>query len=248
VQPIAFSANSGVTSKQHAIDISFSETGLDVEETLLINNSGTEAAITLRFWIQQGISNLVVHAVESGVTLDFLMINSNVRECNLSTYSLEIPPSSSMTLKFTYTLPTNTENFEKSILYPTDSISVTFNDEALYKATDMQKDSSITLRLYRPTEAPLGLTYIAIIILLVIILIVSTLLLLRKQRGKVKKSISDSREVLSTKKTLLLSLLKDIEKQHRAKQLSDDTYNKLKDEYKKQAVDVMKKLEDLKKL
>ena len=53
--------------------------------------------------------------------------------------------------------------------------------------------------------------------------------------------------MLNTKKALLLSLLKDIEKQHRSEDISDDTYNKLKEEYKSQAVDVMKKLEDIKK-
>ena len=52
--------------------------------------------------------------------------------------------------------------------------------------------------------------------------------------------------MLATKKALLLSLLKDVEKKHRAKDISDETYNKLKEEYKQQAVTVMKKLEDIK--
>ena len=69
---------------------------------------------------------------------------------------------------------------------------------------------------------------------------------MRKQRTKVKKSIIESEETLTTKKALLLSVLKDIEKKHRAKEISDETYNKLKEEYKHQAVNVMKKLEDLK--
>ena len=43
-----------------------------------------------------------------------------------------------------------------------------------------------------------------------------------------------------------MSLLKDVEKQHRAKQISDDTYHKLKEQYKQQAVETMKKLEDTK--
>jgi len=45
---------------------------------------------------------------------------------------------------------------------------------------------------------------------------------------------------------LLLSILKDIEKKHRSKDISDETYHKLKDEYKQQAVEVMKKIEDKK--
>jgi hypothetical protein len=69
---------------------------------------------------------------------------------------------------------------------------------------------------------------------------------MRKQRTKAKKSIVESEETLTTKKALLLSLLKDVEKRHRSKDISDETYNKLKEEYKQQAVDVMKKLEDIK--
>ena len=126
------------------------------------------------------------------------------------------------------------------------SLSVTFNDEPLYQVQKVQSESSFSLRLYEPTEAPLNITYIVIIFLLVVILITSTLLLLRKQRAKAKRSIVESEEILGTKKALLLTLLKDIEKQHRSKTVSDDTYNKLKEEYKQQAVDVMKKLEDLK--
>jgi len=69
---------------------------------------------------------------------------------------------------------------------------------------------------------------------------------MRKQRTKAKKSIVESEETLTTKKALLLSLLKDVEKKHRSKDISDETYNKLKEEYKQQAVAVMKKLEDIK--
>ena len=43
-----------------------------------------------------------------------------------------------------------------------------------------------------------------------------------------------------------MSILKDLEKQHRSKSVSDETYDKLKDEYKQQAVEVMKKIEELK--
>ena len=43
-----------------------------------------------------------------------------------------------------------------------------------------------------------------------------------------------------------MEVLKDIEKQHRAKKISDDTYNKLKDQYKQDAVEAMKQLEDIK--
>jgi len=66
-----------------------------------------------------------------------------------------------------------------------------------------------------------------------------------KQKSTKKKDMSSgSEEFLSTKKTLLMELLKDLEKQYRAKKISDDTYHKIKEQYKQEAVDTMKKLEN----
>jgi hypothetical protein len=78
----------------------------------------------------------------------------------------------------------------------------------------------------------------------VILVIVLSIFSFKKQKIKVVESGIESEEVLKTKKTLLMSILKDIEKQHRAKQISDDTYHKLKELYKQQAVEAMKKLEE----
>jgi uncharacterized metal-binding protein len=106
---------------------------------------------------------------------------------------------------------------------------------------------AIQIRLYNPTEAPLNITILVIAFLVAIIVLALLLLFFKKQRSKTKKTIAESEETLTTKKTLLLSLLKDLEKQYRAQSISDETYNKIKDEYKQQAVDAMKKLDDLKK-
>ena len=43
-----------------------------------------------------------------------------------------------------------------------------------------------------------------------------------------------------------MNILKEIEKQHRSKHISDDTYHKLKEQYKNEAVEAMKKLDDMK--
>lgn len=244
--PIVSSSDEGITTERENIVIAISESGLLVEESFILNNTGNENATSLKFWIQQGASDVKILAIDSGTYMTPLVF-VNVRECNLSQYNLSILPRDSLDVKVTYGLPTNTENFEKTISYDTTSLSVVFNDEPLYQTTNVQSDSSFSVILYRPTEAPLNIIYIVIIFLLVVILITSTLFLLRKQRSRAKSSIIDSDEVLTTKKALLLSLLKDIEKQHRSKDISDETYTKLKDEYKQQAVEVMKKIEDIKK-
>jgi len=245
IASIASASDTGITIEKQTVKISMSEKGLLVEENILFNNTGIENATSVKLWIQQGIQDVKILAVESGEYLTPI-ITDRIRECNLTQYNLTLETGDSLDLVLTYTLPTNTENFEKTISYDTSSLSVTFNDEPLYQAQKVQSESSLSLRLYKPTEAPLSITYIVIIFLLVVVLITSTLLLLRKQRSKAKRSIVESEETLTTKKTLLLSLLKDLEKQHRSKTVSDDTYNKLKEEYKQQAVNAMKKLEDLK--
>ena len=245
IASFANASDTGITIEDQTVKISMSEKGLFVEENVLFTNIGIENATSVQLWIQQGIQDVKILAVESGEYLTPI-ITDRIRECNLTQYNLTLEAGDSLDLILTYTLPTDTENFEKTIKYDASSLSVTFNDEPLYQVQKVQSESSFSLRLYKPTEAPLSITYIVIIFLLVVILITSTLLLLRKQRSKAKRSIVESEEILTTKKALLLSLLKDIEKQHRSKTVSDDTYNKLKEEYKQQAVDVMKKLEDLK--
>jgi hypothetical protein len=242
---LASASDADIIMEKQTVNISISEKGLLVEENILFNNTGIENATFIKFWIQHGIEDVKILAVESG---DYLtpIITGNIRECNLTQNDLKLEAKNSLNFILTYTLSTNTENFEKTFPYDSSSLSVTFNDELLYQVQKVQSGSSFSLHLYKPTEAPLSITYIVLIFLLVVILITSTLLLLRKQRSRAKKSIVESEEILTTKKALLLSLLKDIEKQYRLKTISDDTYNKLKGEYKQQAVNVMKKLEDIK--
>ena len=97
------------------------------------------------------------------------------------------------------------------------------------------------------TEEAIPIWIYVIIIVLIIFLLVSFMRPAKKQTSpKIKETAAISEELLTTKKALLMSLLKDIEKQHRAKEISDDTYHKLKDRYKQEAVEAMKQLEDMK--
>jgi len=129
---------------------------------------------------------------------------------------------------------------------------VTYNDQTLFQGEHLLSaaDSTNTfqIRLYKPTEAPLSMVVIIVIFVIAVAVLGILLFVLKRQRSRTRKSsLVESEETLSTKKTLLLSLLKDLEKQYRAKSISDETYTKLKDEYKQQAVDTMKRLEDIKK-
>jgi len=246
VYPNVSAADAGIITERRTIEIASSDQGLLVEENIPINNSGDDVATTLRFWIRHGASELQILAVEPGQILTPI-VSGNTRECNLTTYNLSLAPGDSFTIRLTYVLPATTETFQKTFYYEATFLDVTFNERALYSGGEVKAGSSLELLLYKPTEAPLSMLYIAIIVLLVIIIVVITLLLLRKQRAKTKPAALESEEILTTKKALLLSVLKDIEKQHRSHSISDDTYTKLKEEFKQQAVTVMKKLEDTKK-
>jgi hypothetical protein len=147
--------------------------------------------------------------------------------------------------------PQQQKNFEKTLLYDTTLLTITYNDQELFQGEHLlyadEMNNALEIRLYSPTEAPLNITIIVAIFSVVVILLATLLLSLQKRRKKTKSSLVESEETLTTKKALLLELLKDLEKQYRAQSISDETYNKLKEEYKQQAVDTMKKLDDLKK-
>jgi len=248
--PISIASDIGISTEQQIITISISNDGLIVEENIKITNDAFVNVTSIRFWIQQDATDVEILAVESGNSLPFIHRDNNIRECNLSAYNLSLANTDTLDFRITYILQTGTKYFEKTILYDTTSLQITYGEDELYQGEHLAyttESNSVQILLHRPTESPINIIYIVIIFLLVVFLIALTLLLMRKQRRKAKKSIVESEETLTTKKTLLLSLLKDIEKKHRAKDISDETYNKLKEEYKQQAVETMKKLEDIKK-
>ena len=160
---------------------------------------------------------------------------------------MEIEFSSQPSIEITYTLDKNIKNFQKDLLRNTSAIEITFNDNILHAGSNLATGSSLELLLYQPTETPLSIYLIIGILLVVILLAVVTSYMLRRQRvTKIKKIASESEELLTTKKGLLMELLKELEKQHRANQISDDTYHKLKEQYKQETVEAMKHLEDMK--
>jgi hypothetical protein len=249
--PSVCANDTGVLVDQELVTISPTNTGLLVEETVKVTNGGAENVTTLRFWIQQDIQDAVkITELQSGKDI-VPLITGNVRTCNLSEVNLSMVPNTSLTLQVTYHLPSNAENFIQTLLYDTTFFSVSYENRGLFQSEHLlyssDANNQIQILLYKPTEAPLNITMIIIVFMVVIIVLAILLLLLKKQRSKTKKAVGESEETLTTKKTLLLSLLKDLEKQYRAKSISDETYTKIKDEYKQDAVDVMKKLDDLKK-
>ena len=86
-----------------------------------------------------------------------------------------------------------------------------------------------------------------VVLLVIIIIVTSYYAFIKRKNGKGRKRSLESSEMLETEKTLLLTLLKEIEKMHRSQKISDDSYHKLKTYYKNQTVEIMSALEDEKK-
>lgn len=251
--PYVHASDVGVVVDQQIVTISLASSGLQVDETFKLTNTnkGNQSVTTLRFWIQQSNQGTVrIIEKQTGIELDAL-ITGNIRTCNLSAVNLTLAPEESLTIQVTYYLPTDEQYFVKTLLYDTTSFSVTYETRDLFTGEHLlygsEVNNAIRIRLYQPTEAPLSITMIIIVFVVVLIVLAALLFLLKKQRLKTKKTVVESEETLTTKKTLLLSLLKDLEKQYRAQSISNETYTKIKDEYKQQAVEAMKKLDDLKK-
>ena len=230
-------------AENHSVVISTGDNELTILETITIRGRSNQNYDNINFWVQSDAQNIKV--IISSNQVSYTPIGNNTYTCNISSFNIKM--DSSIQLTISYALSKDAENFKKTIIRNTSSLSVEFDKNNLYSGKNLLAGASFSLLLYKPTETPISWYIIVSIILLVILLAVSTAYSFRKQKlAKIKDMAGESQELLNTKKMLLMSILKDIEKQHRAKQISDDTYNKLKELYKQQTVDTMKKLEDMK--
>lgn len=243
--PSSALTDAGIVTDSQTVTIIVANNGLHVEETIRVSNHGTENVSLLRFWIQsEAKQDLTITATSSGTSLSWF-VNGNIRECNLTEKHLSIPPTGSFEVKLSYGLPTNTNRFIKDLLYNTSQATVSYNTQTLFSGKNFAKSNELVVQLYNPSEAPMGITTLVLVFLVVVIIITMLLLVLRRQRRKKRVGTIDTPEALTTKKELLLDLLKELEKQYRAKAISDETYTKLKEEYKAQAVDTMRRLENI---
>jgi uncharacterized membrane protein len=238
--------DTGIAIDTQTAAITIADNGLHVEETITLTNHATDNATILRFWVQNDPQSLSIVTTKTGTALTPIA-NGNIWECNLTQSHTVLEPSASIQITVSYRLPTNTPKYETQILYNTSSLTVSYDTQTLFTGTDLVRSNDVIVQLYTPTEAPLGLSTLVIVFLVVVIILALLLLVFRRQRRRKRVGTLDTSEALTTKKDLLLELLKELEKRYRAKDISDETYTKLKEEYKAQAVDAMRRLEDVKK-
>ena len=226
------------------VNITSKDSSVSIVETHTIDVLEND---TLAFWIQNGHFDVVITINDSVITPSS---SNNIFYANISKFNI----TSESIIEVRYNLEKNTDEFEKILQYDTNSFTISFDGNELYSGTNLKSRSSINIALQKETERQTitvetipNWVYI-IFIIFIILLIVLFIMFTKKQKSATKKEgIGGSEEFLDTKKALLMESLKEIEKRHRSKQLSDDTYHKLKDEFKQDAVEAMKNLEDLKK-
>lgn len=230
----------GAESTDYSIYIKTENDKITVEESISLTAETDEV---LEFWVQNGARDFKLEC--NDIQLKYIDYNSSTYYYKITTTN--VTSEKLINVKLKYNFLSNTENFQKKILFNnTGEISVKFEDKEIYKSRNLKNGSYFDLKLYELEEGPLTWYIIGFIILLIILLGVTSVYSFKKQKpGRKTDESGGSEEFLSTKKALLLSVLKEIEKQHRSKKISDNTYNKLKDQYKQEAVNAMKKLEEI---
>lgn len=223
------------------INIQSNNNELTIEEKYMISIQNNNSEY-IDLWINENAYDINL-LIENEIG-DINYIGDNTYRLNTSSY--DISKNETIELKLDYLLNIDIDTFEKTFLYDIDQIDVEFNGLKIFEGNNLINETSIELSLYTPTEAPIN-SYIFIAFFLIILLILIIFYYrYRSQKSSKNKNINvESKELLATKKTLIMSILKQLEKDHRSKKISDDTYNKLKEYYKQDAVESMKKLEDM---
>jgi hypothetical protein len=227
----------------HTIRITSKNDNIIVKENILIDKNKNGPYSNLTFFIP----------VEDDSKISVLIDNEEVSyETRLGFYytfnliDYNISSSEPIDVLIQYNLDKDISEFRTTIIYRTDALRVIFDDRVVFSSVNLSEGSVIEMPLFRETDSPLANYLVYILVFILFLLLILIFISLRKKKVKKSYTMSASEELLSTKKTLLMNILKEIEKQHRSKHISDDTYHKLKEQYKNEAVEAMKKLDDMK--
>lgn len=226
------------TINSHEIDITTIDDTYSVEEKITIEQ--TESII--QFYVQSGINDLSVIINNTDITVT--ETTENLYEIN---YSQGLD-NEKTTITITYSYPKKASmQFTKEFIYNTTSSTITFDDQNIASYELVKSGTILNLEFpeQQDTSKSLNLFSTILIGLLIVLLLVTTMYGMKKRKnGQGRNRGIDSTELLATEKSLLMNVLKEIEKKHRDKKISDETYEKLKTHYKQQTVDIMSNLED----
>ncbi|KYK32740.1 MAG: hypothetical protein AYK22_07025 [Thermoplasmatales archaeon SG8-52-3] len=231
-----------ISSTNNEVKITTKNDYLSIEETIILEGTSEDFIELIGFWIQDNAQDVEISINNQNLQYDK---TNNLYTINLT--ELEIKENSQPTIKIDYNIDKDSDYYKKELIRNISSLKITFDGKILQTITNLISGTALNVYLYQVQTLETSFNwYLIIVIIVLFILLIIVLINSRRKpkKSKTKKGIIESEELLKTKKTLLMSLLKDIEKQHRSKEISDDTYHKLKENYKNEAVETMKKLED----
>ena len=239
----AQSYNNDIQIRKYFVNVTTNKEYFSISEKIFFEiKNGTFSDKTIFVFVQDAAESISASISDKIVNLSKTMDGENYY-INLSNYNIS---TATFKLDINYMLPCSVNFITKKTLYTTGEILVTLDNKLIFNSKNTLPNAIIKVVL--PTEKKdfslwYYIAYVAVIALIgcVVILLVSYL------KGKSKKEEIDTPEILELKKKLLLDSLKELEKEYRSKKISDHTYTRLREEYKSQAVDVMKKLDEIKK-
>jgi hypothetical protein len=236
------SENNNFDLLSYNINISTENNRYYVEEDISLKSSLNDNYNEVVFWISDYADQ--VKFLYKDNEINSITLADNNYSINLSSFNISDDSIINIKIKYYYDITIN--EFRKYSNYNISYLDLTFDKDVLFIGYNLSYKSNIIIPIYKLTEAPINIYIFASIFLIILFVLLTAYYLFRKQKDTQIKNISgESKELLSTKKLLLMSILKQLEKEYRAKKISDDTYNKLRDFYKKEAVESMKKLEDI---
>jgi len=229
-------ANSTIS---HDITINSIDDTFVIDEKIIIQQDNE----TIYFKVQSSANDVSVIINNSDIELT--RIDGNEYRFNYSEGLNN--DETSMTLSYSSPKKDLMMTFEKEFTYDTNAFTITYDGQLISSAEDIKEESRISIQLPEDQDArtSLNLYTTILIVLLLVLVIVSAMYGFKKRKNGANRNRNvESTELLSTEKSLLMNLLKEIERKHRDQKISNETYQKLKSHYKQQTVEIMSNLED----
>ncbi|MDG6219254.1 MAG: hypothetical protein QCI00_07420, partial [Candidatus Thermoplasmatota archaeon] len=223
----------------HDVTITSIDDIFSVEEQLLIRQENA----TILFNVPSSASDVSVIINESDIPIT--PVDETTYRFN---YSEGVQQNKTvMSLTYSYSKKDTVMIFEKEFNHDTTEFTITFDRQRVVSLEDINAGSIISIQIPedQATRTSINVFTTILIVLLVVLVIVSTVYGFKKRKYDSQRNRNlESKEVLSIEKSLLMNVLKEIERKHRDQKISDETYQKLKSYYKQQTVEIMSNLED----
>ena len=231
-----------IESTSQSININEINSTYQIKEHITINSETLTNQSRYQFQLPTTATDYDITIIRDNTQISNPINNNEIYEIDLNGSHIN---DTVVIIDITYYLPQSSLYYEKTFLHNTSDLRLTFENTKIYENSMQQKESTIQIKLVNPIQPDAFSLYtiFLIVLLIIIIIVTSYYAFIKRKNGKDRKRHFESTELLETEKTLLLAMLKEIEKMHRTQKLSDDSYHKLKTYYKQQTVEIMSTLE-----